>query len=293
MMSMTGFGRAVATTEGRQVAVEVRSVNHRALDVKVRGRVLDAACEAEVVRAVREAVRRGSIQVTVLEPEAQGERLSLDRVRELYRVLDALREDLDLPGPVDLATVGVFLSAVRDGARDGAEGLGWTVVRPALDQALTGLRTTRALEGTALAEDVREKLARLRSLESRLMAATADLPRRAARRLEERLASLGAVPGVDPARLAHEVAILAEKLDVSEELSRLRTHLDHLATLVEGEGSGREDVGVGRKLEFLIQELGRELNTLGTKSQDAGVSALVIDAKTELEKIREQAQNIE
>jgi uncharacterized protein (TIGR00255 family) len=113
------------------------------------------------------------------------------------------------------------------------------------------------------------------------------LPTRAARRLEERLTALAAEVSVDPARLAQEVALLAERLDVSEELVRLETHLRHLNELLEDSGAS------GRKMDFVIQEIGRELNTVGSKVQDADIAAQVIEGKAELEKIREQAQNIE
>jgi uncharacterized protein (TIGR00255 family) len=118
----------------------------------------------------------------------------------------------------------------------------------------------------------------------------AAIPGRAARRLEERLAALVAsTPAIEPARLAHEVAVLAERLDVSEELVRLGAHFDHLGQLLEGKGPDTP----GRRIDFLAQEIGREFNTLGGKIQDAAISALVIDGKAELEKLREQAQNIE
>ena len=117
--------------------------------------------------------------------------------------------------------------------------------------------------------------------------AAAAVPSRFARRLEEKLAALRDAPGFDPGRVAQEVALLADRLDVSEELVRLGAHLDHFGHLLAAAGA------VGRKLDFVIQEIGRELNTIASKSQDAGVAALVIDAKAELERMREQAQNVE
>jgi uncharacterized protein (TIGR00255 family) len=289
MMSMTGFGRGVAVADGRQVVVEIRSVNHRFLDVKVRGQPVEAACEMEIVRAVRASVRRGALVVLIREGEGEAPGLPIERIRSLYRLLDALREDLDLPGPVDLATVAAFLSAAQEAGTQ--TGLEWAAVRPALEQALAELGAMREREGAELSADMASRLRRLEELVLRLREASGPLPQLAVRRLEKRLEGVSHQAGVDPGRLAQEIALAADKLDVSEELARLDAHLGLLAALLHPNHQAPE--GVGRKLEFLLQEIGRELNTTGAKSQDADVSALVIEAKTELEKIREQAQNIE
>jgi uncharacterized protein (TIGR00255 family) len=287
--SMTGFGRAEMACDGRHVVVEVRSVNHRGLDVKVRGK-LSPATELEILRAVRASVGRGSILLSV-EEERRGEALGLDldRARGLYRALEELRAELGMTTPVDLATVAAFLRLSGESA---ATPPSWEELAPAVGEALVALRGMRASEGAALAADLDQRFTRLRGIVTGLDSAVRALPERAARRLEERLTALTQQSGVSPERLAQEVALLAEKLDVSEELTRLSTHLD-AATSLFGPGARPGRDGVGRTLEFLLQEIGRELNTLGVKSQDAGVSAAVVQAKAELEKIREQAQNIE
>jgi uncharacterized protein (TIGR00255 family) len=166
----------------------------------------------------------------------------------------------------------------------------WSWVRPAVEPALRELQAMRVREGAALCIDLRQRLDRLRALATDIAQAAGGLPTRAARKLEERLANVTAsAAAVDPARLAQEVALLAEKLDVSEELVRLRTHLDRLGELFAGAGPE----AAGRKIDFLVQEVGREINTIGSKVQDAPITALVVDSKAELEKLREQAQNIE
>jgi uncharacterized protein (TIGR00255 family) len=166
----------------------------------------------------------------------------------------------------------------------------WDGVRPAVEQALREVQATRAREGAALSADLRQRLDRLRGLAAQIDKAAVGLPTRAARKLEERLAAVATSSAViDPGRLAQEVALLAEKLDVSEELVRLGTHLDHLGELL----AGKAPEAAGRKIDFLVQELGREINTIGSKVQDAPIAALVIESKAELEKLREQAQNIE
>jgi uncharacterized protein (TIGR00255 family) len=286
---MTGFGRAGAdggsAARGR-LRVEIRSVNHRGLDLKVRAPQPDAYCEAEIAKAVRAVVDRGSVTVHVRD-EAPVARAGVDdaRVRQVYGALEALRAELGIAEPVGLSTVASFMSTGGGGGLEG-EAL-WEVLRPGVEQALVELVATRKREGAALTEDIRGRLERLRALVVDIRTAATALPERFARRIEERLASLRDQPGFEPGRVAQEAALMAERLDVSEELVRLDTHLGHVAELLGASGA------VGRKLDFVVQEVGRELNTIGSKAQDAGVAALVIEGKAELERLREQAQNIE
>ncbi len=287
MLSMTGFGRAVGESAGRRVVVEVRSVNHRTLDVKLRSR-LAASCEIEIIRAVRAALGRGSVQVSVEEDSGgRAAAASPERVRAVHQQLLQLRDELGLQGPVDLGTVAAFLKLEREAPV--ADPLEWSALQPVLAQALAALQEMRAREGQLLEAEIRRRAERLGQIVAALETQVAGLPERAAARLTERLRVLAA-PGVDPARLAQEVAVLADRLDVTEELARLGAHRTRLQQLLDGAATVESP---GRTLEFLIQELARELNTLGVKAQDVGVSALVIEGKAELEKVREQAQNIE
>jgi uncharacterized protein (TIGR00255 family) len=293
LLSMTGFGRGTAQAGSRRLVVEIRSLNGRGSDIKVRGREGDipAAVETEIVRAVRAQVARGTVSVTIREEgvEAPEALIDLTIVRQAHGVLETLRRELGLVQPVDLQTVAAFLAgpAARHVRRDE---MTWEGVRPAVEQALQEIRAMRAREGAVLSADLRQRRDRLRGLADEIDQAASGLPTRAARKLEERLTAIAAnSAALDPARLAQEVALLAEKLDVSEELVRLRTHLDHLGELFT-------DVGpeaAGRKIDFLVQEVGREINTIGSKVQDAAIATLVVAGKAELEKLREQAQNIE
>jgi uncharacterized protein (TIGR00255 family) len=284
---MTGFGRASVEAADRRLRVEIRSVNHRGLDIKVRGSELDAYCEVEVARTIRTAVERGSVTVHVRDESSAGAAgVDEARVRGVYEVLERLRQELEIDQPIDLATVGAFMTAAGTGVQLEGESL-WQSLRPAVTAALAELVATRRREGEALAADLEAHRAQLAALAGSLREATATLPDKFARRLEERLAVLTGQAGVDAGRVAQEVALAAERLDVAEELVRLETHLGHFRELLAGAGA------VGRKLDFVIQEIGRELNTIGSKSQDAGVAALVIEAKSSLERMREQAQNVE
>lgn len=288
MLSMTGFGRAACLSGGgRRLVVEIRSVNHRALDVKLRSRALAAACEIEIIRAVRTALRRGAVQVSVEEENAERiPQVSPERIREVHRSLEGIRTGLGLANPVDLGTVAAFLRLEREPV---ATALTWEEIGPAVQEALVALQAMREREGEAVGQDMSTRAERLARVVADLHRHAAPLAQRAEARLRERMRTLGAGV-VDPARLAQEVALLADRLDVSEELARLDGHRARLGPLLSGAVATES---IGRTLEFLIQELARELNTLGVKAQDVEVSALVIEGKAELEKIREQAQNIE
>jgi uncharacterized protein (TIGR00255 family) len=296
---MTGFGRGATDAGERRLRVEIRSVNHRGLDLKIRSSEPDATCDAEIGRAVRGALERGSVIVQIRDEAAEpAGGVDEPRVRRLYAVLERLRQELEIEEPVSLSTVGAFMDAAPGGGLAG-EAL-WKVLRPAVLEALSELQGMRAREGEALATDLRARRERLVELTASLRAGAARLPQKFAERLQDRLAALGRDVAVDPGRLAQEVALMAERLDVTEELVRLDTHLDHLGALLGGSpaparGSAERagERGVGRKLDFLLQEIGRELNTIGSKAQDAGMAALIIDAKAELERLREQAQNVE
>jgi uncharacterized protein (TIGR00255 family) len=294
VVSMTGFGRARAMLGQRAVGVEIRSLNHRGLDVKLRAYDAQLApeIETEILRLVRQTLARGSVAISLRDETADGQGGVLDaaRVRQLHEALDKLRQELGLPGPLDLGTVGTFLAATKAGPTVEIPAASWQDLAPAMAAALAGLCAMREHEGEAICADLARRLANLRGLVERIADLAVLVPGRAGRRIEERLATLvGGNPSIDPARLAQEVALLADRLDVSEEIARLRAHFDHLATLLDGKAQDAP----GRRIDFLAQEIGREFNTLGGKIQDAAIAALVIDGKAELEKLREQAQNIE
>ena len=283
---MTGFGRASVEAGERRLRVEIRSVNHRGLDLKIRGAEADAYCGAEIGRAVRAAVERGAITVHVRD-ESAGASAGVDegRVRATHAVLERLRQELKIEEPVGLRAIAAFMT-VGTGAVLEGEAL-WEALRPAVESALAELRATRQQEGRALAADIGAHRTTLVDLAARLRQSTAPLAERFSRRLTEKLDAIRGQPGFEPGRIAQEAALMADRLDVSEELVRLDTHLQHAGELIGAAGA------VGRKIDFVIQEIGRELNTIASKAQDAGVAALVIDAKAELERMREQAQNVE
>jgi uncharacterized protein (TIGR00255 family) len=293
---MTGYGRGLAEEAGHRVAVELRSVNHRFLDLKLRGAVLDPAVEERLLGRIRTRVTRGAITLTV-RVDSSGTtasfRVDLAVARRTYEKLRELADVLQLRRDISLSLVcaqpGVLVQTEPELDR-GADAL-TEIATAAVDQALDQLVGMREAEGTALARDLAARLATLVSLVRAVQSHVSGAPEEAQRRLTERLGRLlkNTKVAVDEQRLAQEVAVLADRLDVTEELVRVQSHIEQLRTLMAEDA----DEAVGRRLDFLVQELGREFNTIASKSQLAEIARVVVDAKAELEKIREQVQNIE
>lgn len=289
MRSMTGYGSAEAPLGGGTLTLELRTLNHRFVDVRVRlpAELADQASFLE--QLVREKLDRGRIDVMVrlggaaLPPA----RFSAERARTLHAALRALRDEVAPGSEVPLSTLASFAELLLEPAVTEVE-----AVQRALSQALhvahERLIGMRQAEGTALARDLSARLERTRALISSIRERAAGLADVQRQRLRERLERLlaGSAP-LDPNRLETEVALMADRTDISEELSRLDSHFAQVQALLSASGP------VGRKFDFLLQEVARELNTAGAKSQDAPVAQLVVEAKVEVERMREQVQNVE
>ncbi len=291
--SMTGYGRGGADREGCRAVVEIRSVNHRYLDIKLRGSTLDPAIEEQVLATVRDRVERGAVTVTLRVDSASssgGVTVDVAAARQVHGELVGLARALGLPDAIDLALVCAQPGVLVPREVPSDEETVAACVRDALAPALAALVDMRAAEGAALARDLAARTAHLRELVARVGEWASSAPDDSQRRLEERLGRLlqnGKVE-IDPARLAQEVAILADRHDVTEELVRLASHFDQFEAALAG-----DDSSIGRRLGFLVQELGREFNTVASKSQSVDIAGAIVEAKAELEKMREQVQNIE
>ncbi|MFN0252369.1 MAG: YicC/YloC family endoribonuclease [Kofleriaceae bacterium] len=294
MRSMTGFGRGVAEHEGLRATVDVRAVNHRFLDLKLRGASIAPPIEEAISSRVRAAIERGSVSVSVHVAHEGGSkpRVSIDHMAAaaVHAELVALAQKLSVAGP-DLALVLAQPGVVVTEEHDSDDAQLAAQVATALEAALAQLDSMRRAEGTALATELRARFGELASLRTQIAALAATLPQVLTKRLQDRVKKLLEDAAVDPAlgptRMAQEIALLADRSDVTEELVRLASHLDQATALITGTGS------VGRRLDFLVQEIGRELNTIGSKSSLTEISAAVVDAKAVLEKVREQVQNVE
>lgn len=291
MRSMTGFGRGEHEAGGRRYVVELRGVNHRFLDVHVRLPAGLAALEPAVRAAVAQAVERGRVEASVdVRAHAGAETaafVDVERARGYHEALKELAAALEIPWRPDVWALAALPGVLPPLEAAPTPEEAAPAVRQALAAALDAFLGMRAEEGRRLAADL---AARMELLSERLDAVEARLPAvlaAAQERLRQRLAAwLGEAP-LDEQRLAMEVVLLVDRADVSEEIVRLRSHLSQMRTCLQADGP------VGRKLEFLIQECQREVNTLGAKALDAETAADVVAMKGELERLREQVQNVE
>ena len=287
---MTGFGSADGTVLGGRLRVEIRTVNHRYYNPQFKLVFELAGVEGQVRERLRQLLDRGHVVVAarwVEAPPSDGAvAVDLARARQVVAAAHELKKKLKLKGEIDLAFVA-RQPEVLSTHTDGAVAATWSEVEPIVAQAAQEVLAIRAREGRALATDL---TARLDALEAGAAAVAARAPARLAAelaRLKQAVAQLAAGVPVDEQRLAVEVALLADRVDITEELVRLRTHLAACRETLAGEGA------VGKQLGFLAQELLREVNTIGSKANDASVTQTVIAMKGELEKFREQLENLE
>ena len=288
---MTGFGAAEAAAGGLSARAEVRSVNHRHLQVKLRLPPEASHLEPEVEALVRRKLSRGAVSVVVHLAREGGvatARIDEEAARAYAERLEALARRLGLGDGPDLEDL-LLLPGVVAGREDGeADPRVATLVTRAVRGALAELVRMREREGEALRRDLARHAAAVGRLVARIEKRMPAVVRGHQRALRRRVAELlGGNSGLEPRDLAREIALLADRLDVSEELARLEAHLDQLERLLEKGGT------VGRKLDFLTQEFFREANTVGSKCSDARVAHAVVDLKTCVERLREQVQNVE
>jgi uncharacterized protein (TIGR00255 family) len=292
MNSMTGFGRAERAASGLSVAVELRSVNHRFLDLQLRLPEAARRSEPEIRHRLGERLARGRVEVVVaLAPSEDSARQRARLDVALARDLLAQAEELAPPGApplLELRDVVTIPGVVRVESADPVwDRRAETILLAALEDALAELEAARREEGARLAAAFGDIVARLDGalarMEGRRAQARAELLERHRRRVAELLGDAE----VDAARLAQEAAVLAERADVEEELQRLHGHLAQLREALAAAGP------IGKRLDFLAQEVHRELNTLGVKCRDGELAAQVIEAKLECDRLREQALNVE
>jgi uncharacterized protein (TIGR00255 family) len=293
--SMTGFGRSSFGAGGVTFEVEARSVNHRHLDLRFRLPRLLATYEPAARERVQQRLARGKVEVTVASAEGASalQELCLDRevVREYAQIAAELGRFEGVTGTLSVDTLlglpGVAGFSERDLPGDELE----SGLLGAVAEAVDALDEMRQREGAALERDLFERLETVSGLATSL-AARSDVVRDATReRLAKRAEQLQLETGVvDEARLHHEIVLAADRLDVTEEIVRLKSHVDQFREIV-ARGAAREPIG--RRLDFLMQEFGREANTIGSKGNDSPIAHQVVELKTEIERMREQVQNVE
>ncbi len=289
--SMTGFGRAEEVWDTWSLRVEVKSVNHRFLEIIPRLPKRYQGLEEKIRRYIRELFKRGRfeiyVQLTGSPPQGQALNVNETLAAQYVAGLKYLKNLFGLTGEVETADLlrmrDVFAPVETE---EDLEKL-WQELSPVLEKALCELAEMRKKEGAFLGEVLQEQIGHLKRLLTQIEALKEPAFQAAKQRLEERLKLLLHEKGLDPLRLHQEVVILADRTDFTEELDRLRSHLAQFEKTLQGEGPH------GRKLDFLIQEMFREINTLSNKAANARISHLAVEVKCTLEKMREQVQNLE
>jgi uncharacterized protein (TIGR00255 family) len=292
LKSMTGYGKAERETSAGRITVEIRSVNHRYGEISIKMPRAFFALEHEVKRVVSHNLKRGKIEVFIKHETtvSAGNQplLNIPLAKSYHKAFVSLKEALGLGDPITLALITAQKDVLAGGddamqADDVMNGEFLDTVKCAVDS----LDSMRLKEGGALLEDITQRLSDIEKVMSTVAERAPAVVEENIVRLKERVTQLMSGQTFDEARLAQEIAIMADRCDITEELVRFRSHLQQFSsTLKSGEP-------VGRKLDFLLQELNREVNTVGSKANDAAIAALVVSLKAEMEKIREQVQNIE
>ena len=289
--SMTGYGRSVETRSGREFTVEVRSVNNRYLDCSVRLPRLVAFGEDAVKQAVKNTISRGKVDVYVSVRSEGGEQgtvtLNTALAEGYLAAMRQMAETFGLENDVKVSDLSRLPEVFSVDKPEVDEEALLSDLMAVTNEALAGYDAMRTTEGAALDHDLRSRGARILELVGQVERQSPKTVSDYQARLEAKLREVLANTSIDESRILTEAAIFADKVAVDEETVRLRSHLNQMNTMLDNGGA------VGRKLDFLLQEMNREANTIGSKCTDVAVARIVVDIKAELEKIREQVQNVE
>ncbi len=289
--SMTGFGRGEATVDGRDIVVEIKSVNHRYFEFNCRTTRGYGFLEEKLKSYIKEYVHRGKIDVFVsLSQKEDTEsivKINPSLAKGYINALRTLTDEYGIRDDISVSTVAAYtdIFQIRKAPEDEEEV--WLAVKPVLDTALNNFVKMRETEGEKLKADIMSRAETILSIVDEIEKRSPERVTEYEARLKERIKELLGSAEFDEQRVLTEVAIFADKVAVDEETVRLRSHFDQLKLLMES------DDEIGRKIDFIIQEMNREANTIGSKSNDSDLAHKVVDIKAEIEKIREQIQNIE
>ena len=290
--SMTGYGKSEVMAVGGRITIEIRSVNHRYGEISIKLPRIWYSFENEIRKGVAGRLKRGKIEVFIQQlggtEAGYAPAVNISLARGYCEAFLKLKDELGLADPVTLPLILAQKDVLVAGAGEGGDEQ--TVLKElmaAVTSAVESLDAMRLCEGEALLEDIQARREHLVTLIAVVAARSPQATAECAARLRERVAQLLSEGELDQGRIAQEIALLADRADITEELVRFRSHLQQL-----GETLANEEP-VGRKLDFILQEMNREVNTIGSKANDADIALSVVEMKAELEKIREQIQNVE
>lgn len=289
--SMTGFGRGEATVQGRDIVVEIKSVNHRYFEFNCRTTRGYGFLEEKLKSYIKDTVKRGKIDVYVsLSQKEDTEsvvKVNASLAKGYINALKKLSEEYGIKDDISVSTVSSYSDIFQVHKAPEDEEEVWNAVMPVLDTALNNFLQMRETEGEKMKADIMSRAENILSIVADIEERSPQRVSEYEARLKEKIRELLGSAEFDEQRIITEVAIFGDKVAVDEETVRLRSHFDQLKSLLNGDGE------VGRKLDFIIQEMNREANTIGSKSNDSDLAHKVVDIKAEIEKIREQIQNLE
>lgn len=289
--SMTGFGRAKCEYEGREYNVEIKSVNHKYSDVSIKIPRQISYLEEKVRKEILTKVSRGKIDVfiTLQDYSEKGKNIKINK--ELAKVyisqLRELAEETGITADIDVIDISKFPEVLNISNEDNEE-IYWDELRGVLDTALDNFVAMRETEGNKICDDLKVRMERIKEKVSKISSYSAGLVEEYIVKLNARVKELMSTDVIDENRLAQEIVIFSDKSSIQEELTRLDSHISQFLNLLSNGNSP-----VGKKLDFIIQEMNREVNTIGSKANSTKISEGVIELKTEIEDVREQIQNIE
>ena len=278
---MTGFGNSASD----DFAVEIRSLNHRYIDISLKMPPYMSRHEIPLRNLLRERFRRGRFDVSVSARSTDVPRLKIDMnmARNIYSALKDLQNEFSLPGEIGIET----LTAYREILAEEEPEYNVDALYAAFHEAVTNLEAMRIREGKLLEEEMRGRVFSLNEMYKQIKLRAPDQISRWREKFTEKLSLVVGAASIDDNRVLQEAAIMAEKLDISEEINRIENHIKQFTEILSGGDA------VGKKLDFLLQEISREVNTLSCKAGDYSISTLAVDMKNEIEKMREQVQNIQ
>lgn len=289
--SMTGYGRGEASGFGRTVTVELKAVNQRFLDLVIRMPRLYIVLEEKIRQVLKKSISRGRVEaiVSISEENLGKQPVTVDMglVMAYYNALRELAQNMAIPVDITAEKLLSMPEVIKITEPEWDEESLWPVVAAALEKALTSLLAMRQAEGQRLQADLENRVDLIRSQVEAIQKQAPEIPRAYAIRLKDRIAEIAEGVVLDPGRLEMEVALLAERADITEEVVRLMSHLEQITEAMAA------DEPAGRRLDFILQEMWREINTIGSKAGNLQISHLVVGIKSELEKMREQVQNVE
>lgn len=293
--SMTGYGRGIYSGEQRSITVEVKAVNHRYCDITVKMPRKYSFAEEKIKAAAKEVLKRGKVEIGVsIDNFGKSEtdvNLNLDAAKRYYDALTELGQNFNLAGDgqVPLSLLAGMTDVLTTVPATEDEEAFERELLAALNEALDGISTMRAVEGEKLALDILKRADIIENTKNLITERAPKIEREYKERLQARITELldGSVE-IPEERLALEAAIFADKANITEEIVRLGSHIDQLRSFINS-----DEETVGKKIDFLVQEMNREANTIGSKSNDMDITSWMLELKAEIEKIREQIQNIE